>query len=55
MMIIAKIKGTATAEELMNINKMLIKGINENALVYDSEHVDLFVITDNSKEEYHAL
>ena len=55
MMIIAKLKREATLEEMMDISRMLKKGINENALVYDSEHIDLFIITDKSKEEYHAI
>ena len=55
MMIIAKINREATIEDMMEITKMLKKGINENALVYDSEHIDLFIITDKSEEEFHAI
>lgn len=55
MMIIAKLKREATIEEMMEINKMLKKGINENAVIYDSEHIDLFIITDKSEEEFHAI
>ena len=55
MMIIAKLKREATAEEMMDIQKILKKGIEENAVIYDSEHIDLFIITDKSREEYHAI
>lgn len=55
MMIFAKIKREATVEEMMDIQRMLKKGIEESAVIYDSEHIDLFIITDKSKEEYHAI
>lgn len=54
MMIIAKLKRRVREEELMDIKRMLIKGINENVVIYDPELIDLFIIQE-SKDEYHAI
>ena len=55
MMIIAKLKRMATIEEMMDIQRMLKKQIEEGAVIYDSEHIELTLITDKTKEEYHAI
>ena len=55
MMIIAKLKRRVREEELMEIKRMLIKGINENVVIYDPELIDLVIITDKSTEEDHAI
>lgn len=55
MMIIAKFKKDAPLEQMELIQKMIKNGIENGSLVYDSSYVDLSVITDKTKEEYHAL
>ena len=55
MMIIAKLKMRVKIEEMMEIKSMLIKGINENVVIYDPELIDIFIIPDKSKDEYYAI
>ena len=54
-MIIAKLKMRVKIEEMMEIKSMLIKGINENVVIYDPELIDIFIIPDKSKDEYYAI
>ena len=55
MMIIAKLKGDAPKEQLELIQNIIKNGVENGSLVYDSNYIDLSVITDKTKEEYHAL
>ena len=55
MMIIAKLKGDASLEEMQAYQKIIKDGKENGCLIYDSNHIDLFIITDKEKENYNAI